>query len=51
MAEIIALLYPEICYRGVCYKSVPLYTYVRTYLWSLIYMDPVDLSMTEMLVL
>ena len=24
MAEVIALLYQEICYRGVCYKSVPL---------------------------
>ena len=28
MAEVIALLYPELCYRGVCYKSVPLYLYV-----------------------
>ena len=27
------------------------YTYVRMYLWSLIYIDPVDLSMTGMLVL
>ena len=25
MVEIIALLYQEIGYRGVCYKSVPLY--------------------------
>ena len=25
MAEVIALLYQEICYRGVCYKSVPLH--------------------------
>ena len=25
MAEVIALLYQEMCYRGVCYKSVPLY--------------------------
>ena len=25
MAEVIALLYQEICYRGDCYKSVPLY--------------------------
>ena len=25
MAEVIALLYQELCYRGVCYKSVPLH--------------------------
>ena len=25
MTEVIALLYQEICYSGVCYKSVPLY--------------------------
>ena len=33
MAEVIVLLYQEICYRGVCYKSVPLYVrmYVCTY--------------------
>ena len=30
MAEVIALLYQEICYRGVCYKSVPLYM-IHTY--------------------
>ena len=28
MAEVIALLYQEICYRGVCYKSAPLYVVI-----------------------
>ena len=28
MVEIIALLYQELCYRGVCYKSAPLYSLI-----------------------
>ena len=43
MVEIIALLYQELCYRRVCYKSVPLYkrlkflelpTYIQFLVWS-----------------